>query len=104
MWLVHTDSFGCVVGGCESVGINEISNANNQLIIYPNPTNSSLTIASHQTLASITVYDMVGKEMLHVVIHKNIANINIAAYANGLYFMKAVDENGEVFTQKMVKE
>ena len=99
----NTPNFKLGAMNC-NVGIENIATETNGLNIYPNPTNSSLTISSNQTIKSITVYNLVGKEILNSIINKKSENISLAAYSNGLYFIKAITENGEIFTKKIVKE
>lgn len=46
LWLVKLDSMGCVVPGCQSLGINEqYTNLGNVLRIWPNPVHGQLHVA-----------------------------------------------------------
>ena len=88
-----------------NVGIENLGTENNGLNIYPNPTNSNFTIASdNSTIKSITIYDIVGREIVYESLNKKSTLISLAGYSSGLYFIKVVNENGEVFTKKIVKE
>ncbi len=101
--LPNTPNFALGAINC-NVGIENVGNENNGLNIYPNPTNSTLKISSRQNIKLITVFDMVGKEIFSEFINKKTENIDLEGFSNGLYFIKAVNENGEVKTKKIVKE
>ncbi len=88
-----------------NVGMENVATENNGLNIYPNPTNSNFTVASdNSTIKSITIYDIVGREIVYESLNKKSTLISLAGYSSGLYFIKVVNENGEVFTKKIVKE
>jgi co-chaperonin GroES (HSP10) len=106
MWLVHVDSFGCVVGGCESVGINEIPNSNEQLIIYPNPTHSFFTInfSNDWNNAAIKVFNLTGQ----MIFEKQNQNgkqfsIDLSHQSAGIYFVEVQTATG-IYRSKVVKE
>ncbi len=102
--LPNTPNFALGAINC-NVGMENVATENNGLNIYPNPTNSNFTIASdNSTIKSITIYDIVGREVMHQSLNKKSALISLAGYSSGLYFIKVVNENGEVFTKKIVKE
>ena len=102
--MPNTPNFALGKLNC-NVGIENINETTQEGInIYPNPTNSLLTISSNQILKSITVFDLVGKEIFNETIINKSATINLEKCQSGLYFIKVVNENGEVTTKKIVKE
>ena len=102
--LPNTPNFALgAVAPC-GVGIENIVTTNESLTVCPNPTNSSLKISSRQIIKSITVFDLVGKEIFNEVINKKMETIDLEGHSNGLYFIKIINENGEIITKKIVKE
>ncbi len=44
-WVVKVDSMGCVVPGCDGVGVTEIiTNLNDALTVYPNPAHGQVQV------------------------------------------------------------
>ncbi|MFZ1686143.1 MAG: T9SS type A sorting domain-containing protein [Flavobacteriales bacterium] len=44
-WVVKVDSLGCIVPGCDAVGVQEVvTNLGNSLTVYPNPAHGSATM------------------------------------------------------------
>lgn len=44
-WVVKVDSMGCIVPGCDGVGVQEVvTNLGNALSVYPNPAHGSATV------------------------------------------------------------
>jgi len=72
-------------------------------IIYPNPSRNNITIkqTSNSNLENYVIYDMVGKYIMSGKLEKSTV-ININLLPDGLYFIKAFDEN-RVYTQKLIK-
>lgn len=70
----------------------------NELKLYPNPANSTLTIenASELKLKSIIVSNILGQQLLEQGINSNKTNVNIATLPIGLYNIKFIFEEGEV--------
>jgi len=66
---------------------------NNELRIFPNPTNGQLRITNYELRENtvIEIYDIYGKKLSHFTIHDSQFTIDISHLANGMYFLK-VDE------------
>lgn len=81
-----------------SVGINEI-NADNGLILYPNPSTGIINIklSDDFDLQHAVLYDVTGKEVLTV----STTQIDASQLPKGLYFVKVVDRNNGVTIQKI---
>jgi hypothetical protein len=86
------------------VGIENVNAENNALNIYHNPTNSNFTITSNQLIKTITIYDVIGQQVLNQSVNKLLVSINVEGLPNGLYFLKAIDEKENSITKKIVKE
>jgi len=83
-----------------TLGLSENSIANN-IVVYPNPTTGILNIETETTITQIEIYDMLGKLVLS---NSDKNTIDILELSQGLYFCKIKDENGNIGTQKVVKE
>ena len=67
--------------------------------IYPNPANDVLNVKAND-VKNIEILNMLGQ----TVITTNVNAINVANLTNGVYFVRVNFNNGEVSTQKFVKE
>ncbi len=72
--------------------------------LYPNPTSNLLNINyihTENTLADLTIFDVLGKNIYQEKIQENI-QLNIANLSNGIYFCK-VQIGGQFEVQKFIK-
>ncbi|MEO8760725.1 MAG: T9SS type A sorting domain-containing protein [Bacteroidia bacterium] len=81
-----------------TTGIKEIA-AKNNLMVYPNPANSNITISSLTEFGIITIYNALGEIVLKQNSNNKQEKINISALPQGVYFIKT--QQG---TQKFIKE
>jgi len=80
---------------------NDIVNKNDsKLLLYPNPTTSSIFFKTNVTLDKVQVYDTNGKI---VSFTKENNGINISQLPQGIYFVK-FESNGKWLTQKIIKK
>ena len=70
----------------------------NKLTLYPNPTTGILTIEGVEGIVS--VYDIYGR----LVLTSNTNTLDISNAATGIYFVRVLDEQGNVYSQKVVKD
>jgi hypothetical protein len=99
-WLMKVDSNGCLTN-C-STNVQEVSNAL-QLQLYPNPTNSVVTIdAGEQNLQHLTLTDVNGRVVYHTeTTGAPTHRINTAAFSAGVYFLR-VQAGGKTLYGKLV--
>lgn len=72
--------------------------------VYPNPTTGELTIYHAQSdILDVNVFDVYGKMLNTIAVNDATAKINLGAYANGVYFVRIVTDNG-VVTKRVVKK
>lgn len=77
----------------------------NNIYVYPNPAQTTVTIASaeNELPDSYTIYNSLGQVVNTVVVSGNVdLAVNISAYANGVYMIK-VEKGNESKTLKFVK-
>ena len=82
-------------------GINVVSNTAS-FTVYPNPTNSSLTINTSVNYSSIQIINMLGQ----VVFTKEKSTLlNLTSLPGGIYFIQLLDNKGSVIgKEKFVRE
>mgnify|MGYP005850046519 CR=1 FL=1 len=113
MWLVKLDSLGLLN---DSLIVNNgtllANSSTNILQLYPNPTQSQLHLKIFFTqpqneMATLAVYDMVGKQVLSesITLQQGKANhtINVSNLPSGNY-IAIVQTGGEVVKQRFVRE
>jgi hypothetical protein len=85
----------------EHVNISELKD-NNNIQIYPNPTNNVINIKSKEPISRIVVYDLQGHKML-----ENNGNDILKADVNklyqGVYLLKVISKSGKDFNIKIFK-
>ena len=89
--------------GKDGTFTSEYPSSSDNLSIYPNPANDVLNIrfSPDINVEKVEIYGMDGK-----LYHKqnfNVNSVNVSSLSNGIYMMKVVMDNGEVFTEKIVK-
>lgn len=79
---------------------NDVQNNDSKIVLYPNPTTSSVLFKTNVSLDKIQVYDTNGKI---VSFTKENNGINISHLPQGVYFVK-FESNGKWLTQKIMKK
>ena len=100
----HAINYGGVTsytyGPCVTTGIKE--KTRNRIKTYPNPVTSSLVVETRYPL-QLAIYNIQGKLMLDKAISSTYT-MDLSHMAKGLYFLTATDEQGSVYSQKIIKE
>jgi len=81
------------------LGLNE--NTLEGFSVYPSPTTGVLNIQSKTPITEIEIYNQLGQLVLS---NSNKNTIDISSVSQGVYFIKIIDENGNIGTQKVVKK
>ena len=90
----NTSWFVSVSATADCTGINELTNS---VVIYPNPSNTSVTIAA-QNFAKAEVYNTIGQ-----MIETTTDNVvDVSAYNTGIYLFKVYDANGNSVTKRVM--
>ena len=75
----------------------------NNLKIYPNPTNDIITINfNNKNLASIQLFDVLGKSIHQFTTHQNTFSIDLSSYEKGIYFLQVENEEGKTI-ERIIK-
>ena len=78
---------------------------NNNLVefkLYPNPVQDKLNLRAQDNIENVSVYNMLGQEVLRQTPNKNSSEINMSALQTGSYFVK-VTINGVTETKQIIK-
>jgi len=85
-----------------TAGINE-DHAANTLMLYPNPANEYLQIKNDAQIVSVQISDLSGR-VIEPSLPLTGSKIPVAGLSSGLYIIQAIDETGQTYTGKFVKE
>ena len=107
--LTGVDANGCVGKGtflmkvATCVGINHYSAANQQLIIYPNPSRGEFTISSDQAM-SVQISNELGQLIKTISITDTQKEVKINHLSSGVYFITGENSNGSVKQKLIITE
>lgn len=91
IWIVKVDSMGCEIPNCDAVAVPEILAANQELKVYPNPTEGKFRVESSEfRVEKIEVFDVFGRVVYRYVPLQpvNQLTINLSTYPSGIYFVR----------------
>ena len=77
-WIITDGGLDCATAGIEDENLLTIA-------IYPNPTSNTLFITGNETPITVSIYNVLGKEVLSL---KNTNNINVKALPSGVYVIR----------------
>jgi hypothetical protein len=115
--LCHYDGVGnrdyrytsCEVDTClgpHYTNVDKITTLENNLKIYPNPVDLEINIELSNTttgLEKMVLYDFLGKKLFSVELNTE-RTINLADLGKGCYLGVFYFENGQTFSQKIIKK
>lgn len=105
--LSSTDLDNALASSWVATSDNNLSIAENSelknLILYPNPVTSSLTIQSSQPILIYKVYDVLGRLLYESKQDSNTLKTDWSSYPKGIYFISVSNENGSS-TKKIIKQ
>lgn len=74
----------------------------NLLKVYPNPVNDILNFSFDKEIKAISIYNLLGQEVITKSVNKNETSIDVTGLSAGTYLVKITSDN-EVKTMKVVK-
>lgn len=101
-----TNSF---VNGAKENDVNKQKISNKNLTISPNPNNGTFKIiitknSSPIGIKDLKVYDIMGKVIWQTgTSNNNTFDVDISNYAQGIYYVRSINEDGEIEVQKLIK-
>ncbi|KOS07440.1 hypothetical protein AM493_16355 [Flavobacterium akiainvivens] len=88
--------------GADVMALNDV--ALNTFSCFPNPSAGVLNVQSAGVIASVSVVNVLGQEVLAQNVNAATATLNISELKTGSYFVKAVFENGATHTSTVIKQ
>ena len=100
--LVKVDTFGCLIPGCQTVGIPNIRFNIDPVNIFPNPANEYLNLSHSEKIVSYRMADMLGR----IVMESRFLEepIDIKELKTGAYIIQVMLSNGSQGFGRFVKE
>ncbi|QQR85498.1 MAG: T9SS type A sorting domain-containing protein [Flavobacteriales bacterium] len=93
-WVVKVDSMGCIVPGCDGVGVQElVTNLGGALSVFPNPAHGSTTVqvqlpASMQRSGlRLVLVNAQGQVVLEQAAQDGANTLDLSALSGGLYYV-----------------
>ena len=75
----------------------------NRVTIYPNPTKDFFKLSNYENIQKIELYDLNGKKLIHKNDFKD-EKIAIQNFSKGIYTIKIYLDNGDIMSDKIIKE
>ena len=95
---------------CDPTGIafNYAGNTNKTITIYPNPFTTSIDImiidGSNINHCELMIYNMLGVEMIHTTLTKQITTLETNNFPSGIYFYKVIGNNKIIQSGKLISQ
>lgn len=86
-----------------STGMNAAEKGN-KISLYPNPAKDMITIAAQSDIKEVVVRNLVGQTVMNVSVNGFEKSVDLSTVAAGNYFVTVKMANGQVSTQKFVKQ
>ncbi len=94
-------NFTIKIWSSEALSNNEFDLAN-AFKYYPNPINNELNLRAQNNIENVSVYNMLGQEVLRLAPNTNSSKIDMSALQTGAYFIR-VTINGVTETKQIIK-
>ena len=94
--------------GAKITGIKQVASNNNQILVYPNPSNGYITLSltNVTTTTALSVCDMLGNEVYTTTIKGSASNqnlnIDLSAMQKGMYMLKMQSSTNTNQVQKLI--
>jgi hypothetical protein len=82
----------------DDVGLNEIEDL---ITIFPNPSNTDITINNIPTNAIIEIHNILGEKIVSRQSEGNTNTLNVSNFSNGTYFVK-INTDSKSYTKKLI--
>ena len=87
-----------VVGSSYYIGVDE-NHEDNAVKVYPNPASTTIHINGVNNGASIAIYDIIGRRVMHEAFSND---LSIGQLSNGLYLLNITTAEGSVISKKIM--
>lgn len=100
---VQRNVFTALTCPISNLSTAEISKVSNSLKVFPNPVHDNLTISFDENMTSVTIYNMVGQQVLTKTINASKTTVDVSGLSSGVYLVQ-VTSGKEVKTLKVIKK
>lgn len=84
------------------VAINDVNN-NNSFEVYPNPAHETVNVSTTMDIQKVEIMNYLGQVIFSQNTTNNNFTLNVANYADGVYFIR-ISGNDGIATQKLIKK
>jgi len=108
-WVLKVDSLGCAVPGCHLVGLKEVIMPPEEILLYPNPATTSITLRLPNNLIQeqkeVRVFSQTGQEVLRQPLPTGEPEptLDISHLPAGLYYLRVIHRDISTVLGKFVK-
>ncbi len=81
-----------------------VNQMDDRFALYPSPVTNVLNIESPVRISNVSIVDILGKVVKTYQVDAKTAQLNTVALNQGVYIIKLTADNGEVYTQKIIKK
>lgn len=86
------------------VGLKEEVSLTSVLSVYPNPAKAELNVSLPVAINSVSIVDMMGREVMTTAVKSNSTKLDVSALHQGLYFVNVKAVDGRTATKRIVVE
>ena len=86
-----------------TLSVDDLYKTANAVKVYPNPVKDLVNITSLQTMDKVSVFNILGQEVLKKSLHSNEGTLDFSKLPSGTYLVKVTADN-EVKTVKVIKQ
>ena len=93
------------LGACTTLSV--IDQDKTLFSVFPNPANTEVFISTNKNTgkAGVTIFDLNGRKLIDNSIElTNTAKVNVGTLSSGIYIININTEDGEIYTQKLIKK
>lgn len=84
----------------ESMSINDVLMNNNEINLYPNPSDNYIKLLGLKNPEKYEIYNIHGAQINHGIVTEDHEEIDVSAMASGFYFLKFHNRNAIKFLKK----
>ncbi len=96
-------SWGMEYCGVQGDVLSTASLESKQVIMYPNPATDIVSLRFDDlSKLKVTIYDVIGREILSKLLEKSNKNIDISSLGSGTYIVQITNKNNEKITKKLI--
>jgi len=86
------------------VTTTQLNQSLKNITIYPNPSSNTIEIKSNNEFTKVTIVSLEGRIVYDKENDKtNSLQVDVSSFANGVYIVNVVEENGKLVSQKLIK-